>query len=382
MKFKTKLRGFTLIEMLLALTGFLVIIVIVIGIYIRIINIRDDIDARQNLIQESYFTLEKLNILLRDFTIDYEEYFNRSMIGCDTGGATFSWDIGDNGHCDLFTNYGNGSNINLSYSGSFSLYYCSSYGAEDFPLPIYTGYGDGYIWTGCAISGYQSFGEYSRQFRDMKKDRDTVQGVVNDEDDDDVGFGPEAILNATGVKELYLISQDNKQRIFFRRALIDSGDWNKDGTISGDTEKRYNIQVLKLKGFDAGSNHNFDITTSSGIYDGVIDTRACDYSLGFRCNGQDIGPAYTGYNLPSDPDDGRVNMFPKNITIADRNLIISPTKNPEYSRKEGFQINPYFTISINNKLYGEIWQWKIGKAIDNFNLNLQTTLSTKNFYTK
>jgi len=53
---------------------------VVVTAYIKILDIRNSIDARQNLVQESYFTLEKLNILLRDFTIDYEEYFNRSMV--------------------------------------------------------------------------------------------------------------------------------------------------------------------------------------------------------------------------------------------------------------------------------------------------------------
>ncbi|MEI6672857.1 MAG: hypothetical protein WCL02_06075 [bacterium] len=66
--------------------------------------------------------------------------------------------------------------------------------------------------------------------------------------------------------------------------MIESGDWNNNG-ITGDTdsEKLYTLQILKLKGFDAGSNHNFDINTSSGVYDGKIDTRACDYAQGFIC---------------------------------------------------------------------------------------------------
>ncbi|MEI7558336.1 MAG: hypothetical protein WCJ45_06075 [bacterium] len=42
--------------------------------------------------------------------------------------------------------------------------------------------------------------------------------------------GPTAIDNATGIQELYLISQDGKSRIFMRRKLIASGDWNGDGT--------------------------------------------------------------------------------------------------------------------------------------------------------
>jgi len=381
MKINQKSKWFTLLEMLLAITWFLIIIVIVIGAYIKIFEIRDNIDARQNLIQESYFTLEKLNILLRDFTIDYEEYFNRSMVWCDITWAEFSWSWWINWYCDLFTNYWNWNNINW-ISNSFNLYYCSSQKSEIFPSTVYTWYGYWDIWTWCSISWYQSFWEYYRQFRDMKRDTDTMPSIVNDEDDDDMGSWPEAILNSTWVKELYLISQDGKQRILFRRALIESWDWNKDSFISWDTEKRYNIQILKLKWFDAWSNHNFDITSSSWVYDWVIDTRACDYSLWFICNWSGLWSTYPWYNLPLNQNDWRANMFPKNITIADRNLIISPTKNPEYSRKEWLQINPYFTISIKNKLYWEVWQRRIGEYINNFDLNLQTTLSTKNFYTK
>jgi hypothetical protein len=38
---------------------------------------------------------ERVNLLLRDYTIDYEEYFNRSRVGCDTL-ADSSWNIGNN----------------------------------------------------------------------------------------------------------------------------------------------------------------------------------------------------------------------------------------------------------------------------------------------
>ncbi|MEI6774825.1 MAG: hypothetical protein WCL18_08910 [bacterium] len=67
--------------------------------------------------------------------------------------------------------------------------------------------------------------------------------------------------------------------------MIGSGDRNRDGIISGDSEKQYTLQILKLRGFDAGTKHNLDVTTSSGVYDGKIDTRACDYAQGFICNG-------------------------------------------------------------------------------------------------
>jgi len=73
-------------------------------------------------------------------------------------------------------------------------------------------------------------------------------------------------------------------RMYLRRKLIETGDWNYDGIVSGSYEKLYSLQMLKLRSFDAGTNHDFSLVTSSGVYDGVIDTRACDYSQGFSCN--------------------------------------------------------------------------------------------------
>ena len=62
-----------------------------------------------------------------------------------------------------------------------------------------------------------------------------------------------------------------------RRALIETGNFETGG-MNIDTNKLYTIQMLKLRGFDAGNNHLFDVTQSSGVYDGIIDTRACDYA--------------------------------------------------------------------------------------------------------
>jgi hypothetical protein len=108
------------------MTIFFIILVIILVGYIQVIQVRDGIDARQSLIQESYFNMEKLNIVLRDFTIDYEEYFNRSRVGCHKplSEEAFSWN--QTGHCSLFTNYGNGNNIVPLSSGNFLLYHCSS----------------------------------------------------------------------------------------------------------------------------------------------------------------------------------------------------------------------------------------------------------------
>jgi hypothetical protein len=144
------------------------------------------------------------------------------------------------------------------------------------------------------------------------------------------------------------------------------------------------LQILKLRWFDAWDHHDFDINTSSGVYDGNTDTRACDYAQGFICHGSGVGPLYTWYALPLNNDDGRVNLFDQDLTVSKRNIVAYPTKNPEYALSQNeTQINPYFTLSLTNKLYGKIWFKKLWiPSLEDFQLTLQTSFSTKTWYTK
>lgn len=377
-----KKYGFTLIEMIIAITCFFLLLVAIINIYTKMIKIKYTIQAKINITQDSYLAIEKINLLLKDYTIDYEEYFNRKNVWCNTYNENFVRDTGTGWCCTYFTAYGNRNNIEGWLFEQHNLYFCSS--TVDEPTPkkvIRSGVQNG---DGCLNSWQQSFGQYRWQFRDVKNDADTVAGAGNDDDDENVMKWPDAIGNATGVQELYLISQDGKSRVFIRRVLIESWDWNHDGVISGDSEKLYTLQMLKLRWFDAGNNHDFTTSSSSWVYDGKIDTRACDYAQWFVCNGKNISELYTGYKLPSDQNDGWVNLFQKNVTISYRNLTIYPTKNPQYALAENnLQINPYFTMNFTSKLYGSIRQKRLWMAnIDTFQISLQTTFNTKNFYVK
>lgn len=373
-------KAFTLIEVIVAMTIFFILLVVIVSLYTKMLRLKYNIQARQSLIQNSYDAMEKINLLLKDYTIDYEEYFNRRNVGCSSNNAWlgFTRDVGTGGYCNNFSAAGNSSSTT---AGIHSIYYCSSLNPGDTNV----------IWNsnvqqgdGCVQTGQQSFGEYYRQFRNVKNDVDSITGAVGDADDVRVMKGPAGILDSSNVKELYLISQDGKQRLWMRKTLIESGDRNKDTLISGDSEYLYTLQILKLRWFDAGDHHDADVTTSSGVYDSNIDTRACDYAQWFVCHGSGIGALYSGYALPADSDDGWVNLFDQDLTVSNRNLIISPTKDPEYAlAQDEAQINPYFTVSLTNKLYGKIWYKKLWlPSLEDFQLSLQTTFSTKNFYTK
>jgi hypothetical protein len=56
------------------------IFLVVMNLYTRMIRVRIDAEAKQSLIQNSYNLLEKLNVMMKDYTIDYEEYFNRKIV--------------------------------------------------------------------------------------------------------------------------------------------------------------------------------------------------------------------------------------------------------------------------------------------------------------
>ncbi len=379
-----KRKGFTLLEVIIAVTCFFLLLAVIINIYTRMIKIKYNIQARTNVIQDSYYAVEKINLLLKDYTIDYEEYFNRKNVWCDVSTNGTSRNVWDDWHCDLFTSYGNYNHIDWSDTTKHQIYYCTSQDPRnDDPNKVI--HGDN-IKNGswCEQSWYQSYWEYARQFRDVKNNVDSAPSAVGDEDDENIMKWLVAIQDASNTQELYLISQDGKSRILIRRSLIESGDRNQDSLISGDSEKLYTLQILKLKWFDAGDNHDFDVNTSSRVYDGKIDTWACDYAQGFICHGSWMGDLYSGYKLPLDQNDGRADLFQKNITIADRNLMIYPIKNPQYALAEtAMQINPYFTIDLTSKLYGKIREKRLGmQNIDDFKISIQTSFDTKNFYTK
>jgi len=388
-----KRQAFTLLEMILVIVGFFILIGVIVQMYERMSYMRNVADARQTLIKDSYYMLEKFNIILQDYNIDYEEYYNRSMVGCDSNQYwnNFLWNVWENGVCDNFTNFGNKNSILWIDNQKHKLYYCSSIISENIPDKVLQNV-DVSIWSWCFIPAafdislwyLQSYGQYQEHFWNRKQNVDYRDWAVGDEDDSNLWLWPVAIQDTSNIEELYMISSDKTRRILLRRNLLDTKDQNGDGLIDKDIEKRYTIQQLQLKGLDAWNNHDFDINNSLWVYDGTIDTRACDYSQGYICQWNSLWWIYQKYNLPIDINDWWANLFEKNITIADRNIQIYPDTNPDLAWLDyQVQINPYFSIKIQNKLYWEIRKTRLrNTSMDEFQMTLQTTFNTKNNYTK
>lgn len=217
----------------------------------------------------------------------------------------------------------------------------------------------------------------------MKNDVNGDGNIIGDADDEDLGIWPNAIVNPEIVPELYLISPDKTQRLFIRRALIESGDINNDDDLDS-TEKRYTLQMLRLQWLDAGSGHNF-APGDNTVYDWQIDTRVCDAAQWFICTGDSPWGIYSWFNMPADADDGRVDLLDNRITVAEWSLQIFPTADANYARANpDMQLNPYIRIFMNVKLYAGYWQSRLGvdRNIADFSFPIQTTFNIKTWYTK
>lgn len=415
---------FTLLETLIVLTIFFFVITITLSAYLQIVDLKNGVEARQSLVENTYFIMERLQTTMKNYTIDYEEYYNRKMVWCDSPwdadwSSVFLWDSWVNGYCDRFTAYGNWNSIWGSLQGiglndnEHRLYYCSSVintdetnvfakvkaipGAANVAR-FKAGSGCNEYWFAFSTTPdwFQSFGQYALHFLDTNDDVDFVTWSLNDDDDIDMGVWPIWVGDNKNAKELYLISQDWTHRIMLRRKLVGSGDWDKSWvTWDVASDYLYSIEILKLRGFDAGHRHDFDTNSSVGVYDWVIDTWACDFQEWFVCwdsnkdwivNGSDsyssISNIYSWFVVPLHENDGRVNLFGDDVTVNWRNIDISPVKNPGLAWKQNyFQINPHMTILLDTYLY---WKNRLQKVwwatLENYWMTVQTSFDVKSFY--
>lgn len=393
-------QWFTLLEVIVVMVVFFILITTVSSLFIHLYKIKGWLEARQTVTQDTYFLLEKLQTMMKDYTVDYEEYWNRKSGWCMEAERTENWpwwipEWNLDWSCNRFSGYGN-ENMNIYGDSIMSpvyrwwynvLYYCSSdinwfattTSSDTYAVLDITNMTPGY-GVNCTKSGSwwnHSFWQYRNLFIDVKDDVDFVPWAVKDDDDDDLWNGPEAIYQTSDnhPQELYLISHDKQRRMFIRRTCETGEDMNGDSVIS-KSEKLCKLQVLQLRWFDAWEAHNFNLNYK-WVYDGVIDTWACDYSMGFVCRGPSIEWAFPNYNLPDWVNDGWKDLLGSNITISDRKLKILPLKDPNLARNDSSsQLSPYVIVSLTSQLYAKNWKSKLTlDQMNGFTLPIQTQFS-------
>jgi len=72
------------LEIIIATTLFFIMMVAILSAYRGILRFKYIFQAKASILENTYYMMEKVNVLLKDYTIDYDEYFNRSRVGCDS----------------------------------------------------------------------------------------------------------------------------------------------------------------------------------------------------------------------------------------------------------------------------------------------------------
>ena len=368
-----KFHGFTLIELITVVVIVWIIMPCIMAVYSFMIKSNREFALRQTAIQQWYEFFERLNLLMQDYTIDYEEYFNRQMVGCTPWwgtGSDFKRDTWTWWYCTEFTAYWNENSTNRNIMGEcidqkyHDIYRCSNDGGDEHP-----GNGDIHrtvkgenCWT---IWWKQSFGQYKYLFVDVHK-----SGPREDDQDlwEPLNSNINAVVDSDNIKELYLISHDWKKRLFFRRKLVNQ-EWDS---------VQYKIQMLRLKWFDAWQKHSFT-SISEWSYDGQIDTWACDTSMWFKWYWDSLWEPYDSYYMPEDINDCWVDLTYWSTSIYTWNLSISPLNDPDlYWIETDRQINPYMKILVVNTIYSPTAN--PGSSITAFKIPIETAINMKDFY--
>ncbi len=362
-----------MLELVLSMTIIGLLLPSIFALYTFIMKSNKEIVARQNAIQQWYEFFERLNILMEDYTIDYEEYYNRQMVGCVWDSyrwASFTRNV-ESGtwYCTNFTAYGNSyssTNDSDEPENGYNIYHCSS--SLGNKIGKHKNQDQcGRYWR------RQSYWQYAALFTD-------AHDYISDEDDEELWYllnnNVNAIADANDIQELYLISHDWKRRLYFRRKNVETDP---------EKEPHYKIQILRLRWFDAWEKHSFADTSTSNkwLYDWVLDTWACDTSMWFIWTWASIGGAYADYKLPSNQDDCWVDFTQWSTNVPDWKIAISPVWDADlYWAKEDKQINAYMRIMTVNSIYRPALfsEGSVPESIKSFKVPLQTTINMKDFY--
>jgi len=199
MKFSDKLlkkkaisKAFTLVEIMIVTVILWLVLSVIFSIYFQMQKMKTDIFAKSMLIKNTNALVEKLNIIMKNYTIDYEEYFNRRVVWCDqdNGWTDFTWNVWKDWHCDDFTAYWNENSVD-SNTWNNVLYYCMSWSTsstvKEYPWSdndcewntdwvtwenyIYANdklENWSWCWSSIWAGKKQSFWEYKYQFWDVK----------------------------------------------------------------------------------------------------------------------------------------------------------------------------------------------------------------------
>lgn len=345
-------KGFTLVEVMVAITVLSLILVMGLQSLGQIAALRTNVSDRVDLGQDLYYNVEKLvGIVKEGGTVDYEEYWNRFATGTGMSGGHYSVPTG-------FGNYGFGGTVSAAGSFGAGPYLCVSGTGTSMGTG---GCLNSFNAAGTSMAGPQRYGQYALQFFDANSNADADGGnedgigtIVGDEDDEDLGSGPAAFEPGALLKELYLIKKNGAvpERLILRWNVITDPNapsgysCSVSGTgVATGSGCLGRLEMLRLVGRDYGLSHS-GAAASSDRYDGKTDTWECRSD--FYCAGRENTPVGAGDSYGAGTTEW-VSVFPSDINVTNVSFTPYPHKDYRLAWKENnpsIRIAPYVRIDL------------------------------------
>jgi len=370
---------FSLIEVLI---GILVVSIVMVGAFSTLTAVgigKVKIIEKSSIEKESYFAAERLFELIKQgWTLDYEEYWNRTVINMTWAALYQSW------HYAIpswFWNFGYNWVYWTSTVGNFT--YCMSTSGtsmwNEWCLTNFNISSDSTVQNRDIRGSQQFYGQYRSQFIDYNSDADNdlwnennstkvFENFLGDSDDLFLGSWPSAFTwsstNSWSVQELYLINKNSNIRTFFRWN-VDNDPYAPSSSICSWTQDMTwswclgTIEVLKLEWTDDGYRHGVHNGFLPGWYwddDWEIDTWLIHSDfLTWSVIGDDRIYAWENTYSYWQP------IFSDTIHVSNFEVLAFPNKDPEFSWRDtdpSLRVTPYVQVKITLQP-----SWKVKRQI-------------------
>jgi len=368
MEFLKKTSGYTFIELITAFGIFSVFLTASTVTGVNLYNAQEKERARNLVLEETQFLLNRISNLIRENAIDYSEYYSN---GCDElsspdlGGAYCShWEnvAGGVAHPD----YGDdeGEAFRLTNPGATGGIFAGEYDRRFYYLPTCdSGEVHGDLGGDSFSCDYNDTNNYNEGYFNTGADK--ILGSIPSGGNDDPArhalMAPEnGSTNTEGYEqfELYLISSDGSRKTILRRM----GNGEDDDHDGNPDEDAGNFAAL-----DADGNELLgigELVAQDMNADGFLD--------GYHADG-DFNVDGNGILNVSD----FISIVPSQIEIVDLSFLIAPLDDPRKAYMENgddVQMQPHVMILLTVRPSEKLSRRLVG---EDFQVSVQTMVSSR-----
>lgn len=297
-------KGFTLVEILMAIGVLAIVISVSTTIYINITREQKRAEIQNSIYEDSRLMLEKITAYAKDYAVDYEEYYSHQVLQKDQDPKTapyIKYGINYGKYGAMFYDPG----LKIPVGGGAPV-------QADHPEDLGAQCGDGSPMgadSNCVIFIPSLDVNTGKNPYNLQAATDTATAFCKND------CVPGATQNM--VQELYLISTDGKTKVIF--------------TLEKTPEGENALSMLEMIGTDTDNN-------------GVADEFLCDKSKGYLCTDANSSDLYDGDNPATQTF---MPISSPNVQIKDLKFIITPLEDPRKAFNEGdYQMQPSIVIMM------------------------------------